>query len=41
VALEAGLKARAGVVETGLFLGLADEAILAGPEGITRLRRAR
>lgn len=39
-ALEAGLRARAGVVETGLFLGLADEAILAGPQGITRLRRA-
>ena len=40
-ALEAGLRARAGVVGTGLFLGMADEAILAGPEGITRLRRPR
>lgn len=39
VALESGLKARAGVVETGLFLGMTDEVILAGPEGITRLRR--
>ena len=40
-ALEAGLRARAGLVETGLFLGMADEAILAGPEGISRLRRPR
>jgi ribose 5-phosphate isomerase A len=40
-ALEDGLKARAGVVETGLFLGMTDEAILAGPDGITRLRRPR
>lgn len=39
--LHGGLKARAGVVETGLFLGLATEAILAGPEGLTRLRRPR
>jgi ribose 5-phosphate isomerase A len=38
VALNAGLKARAGVVETGLFLGLATAAILAGPEGITHRR---
>lgn len=37
--LHAGLKARAGVVETGLFLGMADEAILAGPDGVRRLRR--
>ena len=40
-ALEAGLRARAGVVETGLFLGMAHEAILAGSEGIVRLRRGR
>lgn len=39
VALQAGLRARAGVVETGLFLGMTDEAILAGPAGISRLRR--
>jgi ribose 5-phosphate isomerase A len=39
--LEAELKARAGVVETGLFLDLATEAVLAGPEGLTRLRRPR
>lgn len=39
-ALEAGLRARAGVVETGLFLGMADAAILAGPEGVRWLRRS-
>ncbi len=39
-ALEAGLQARAGVVETGLFLGMADAAILAGPEGIRWMRRS-
>jgi ribose 5-phosphate isomerase A len=33
------LKARAGLVEHGLFLGIAHEAILAGPEGLTRLTR--
>jgi len=38
-ALQAALKARAGVVETGLFLGVASEAILAGADGLTRLRR--
>jgi ribose 5-phosphate isomerase A len=38
-ALDAALHARAGVVETGLFLGLATEAILAGPEGVRRLGR--
>jgi ribose 5-phosphate isomerase A len=38
-ALDASLKSRAGVVETGLFLDLATEAILAGPEGIEVLRR--
>lgn len=32
--LHAGLKARAGVVETGLFLGMADRAILSGRDGI-------
>ena len=34
------LKAETGVVEHGLFLGLADEAILAGPDGISRLERS-
>lgn len=29
------LRARAGVVDTGLFLGMADEAILAGADGLT------
>lgn len=38
-ALHATLKARAGVVETGLFLGMADEVILVGAQGLTRLRR--
>ena len=33
-ALDAALQRRAGVVETGLFLGLADVAILAFTEGI-------
>lgn len=38
-ALHAGLKARAGVVETGLFLGMADRAIVAGDNGIRVLER--
>lgn len=37
--LHAALKARAGVVETGLFLGMTHEAILAGVDGLTHLRR--
>jgi ribose 5-phosphate isomerase A len=37
--LDASLHARAGVVETGLFLGMATEAVLAGPDGIRHLRR--
>lgn len=36
-ALEAALAVRAGVVETGLFLGLADEALIANENGVTRL----
>lgn len=40
-ALHEALKRRAGVVETGLFLGMAHEALLAGPDGIQRLRRSR
>lgn len=34
------LATRAGVVEHGLFLGMASEVILAGPQGLERLRRA-
>jgi ribose 5-phosphate isomerase A len=37
-ALEAELAARVGVVETGLFLGMASEAIIAGEQGIQTLR---
>lgn len=33
------LSARAGIVEHGLFLGMAREALLAGPQGLQRLRR--
>lgn len=36
--LEARIRARVGVVESGLFLGLASEAIIAGEEGIHWLR---
>lgn len=38
-ALEAALARLPGVVETGLFVGLADEAILAGAEGVERITR--
>ena len=34
--LHSGLKARIGVVETGLFLGLADRVIVGEPSGIVR-----
>ena len=37
-ALEQALQLIPGVVETGLFLGMADEVILAGPDGVTHLR---
>ncbi|HET9947290.1 MAG TPA: ribose 5-phosphate isomerase A [Longimicrobiales bacterium] len=40
-ALEASLSARAGILETGLFLGLADRAYVAGPQGVEILERAR
>ena len=36
-ALDRALKAIPGVIETGLFIGIADEVILAGPEGVTRI----
>jgi ribose 5-phosphate isomerase A len=39
--LERALADRAGVVESGLFLGLADEALIAGAAGVERLRSAR
>lgn len=35
--LEEALSHRAGIVETGLFLGIADEAFVAGPEGVQHL----
>jgi len=38
-AVDAALKAIPGVIETGLFLGLADEAFIASPAGVTRLTR--
>ena len=37
--LEAKLQARAGVVDTGLFLGMAHEAVLASGDGIRVVRR--
>ncbi len=33
------LSRRAGLVEHGLFLGMADEVIVAAPEGVRRLTR--
>ena len=36
-ALAAALKSVTGVVEHGLFLDLADEALVATPEGVLRL----
>jgi ribose 5-phosphate isomerase A len=38
-ALEDALKLIPGVVESGLFLGIADAAIIAGPEGVVVLDR--
>lgn len=40
-ALEDALTRRAGVVETGLFLGLADEAFVATARGVESMRRTR
>jgi len=40
VGLEHTLQARAGVVETGLFLGLADEAIVAFDDGVRSIGSA-
>lgn len=36
-ALDRALDAIPGVIETGLFIGVADEIILAGPEGLERI----
>ena len=38
-ALDQALKLVPGVVENGLFLGIADAALIAGAEGITLLQR--
>jgi ribose 5-phosphate isomerase A len=39
-ALAAKLVARAGIVEHGLFLGLATDVVVAGPDGVRSLERA-
>ena len=40
--VEAALRARPGVVETGLFLGMADMAVIASEAGVqVRTREAR
>ncbi len=39
-ALAAQIKARAGIVEHGMFLGLATDVIVAGPEGLRHLKRS-
>jgi ribose 5-phosphate isomerase A len=38
-ALDQALKGVPGVVENGLFLGIADTAIIAGPDGVSVIRR--
>ncbi|RMH11364.1 MAG: ribose 5-phosphate isomerase A [Gemmatimonadetes bacterium] len=38
-ALDAALSRRAGIVESGLFLGMADEALIAGAKGVDVIRR--
>jgi len=38
-ALDAALKCVPGVVENGLFLGIADAAVVAGPDGVALLER--
>ena len=37
--LDAALKRVPGVVENGLFLGMADLAIVAGPDGVVEIAR--
>lgn len=39
-ALQASLRARPGVLETGLFLGMAEEAVVAGKDGVRVLTRS-
>jgi ribose 5-phosphate isomerase A len=39
-ALDRALSQRAGIVETGLFLGLADEALIASAGGVETMRKA-
>lgn len=39
--LGARLAERAGIVEHGMFLGLADELVVAGPQGVRHLQRPR
>ena len=41
VELERRLAYRAGIVDTGLFLGMADEAVIASPDGVLTLRPER
>ena len=40
VRLESAIQARAGIVESGLFLGLADEAVIASESGVEVRRRS-
>lgn len=40
-ALQAQLAGRAGVVESGLFLGLADEVLVGGGEGVRKILRVQ
>jgi len=40
LALQAHLDSTIGVIDHGLFLGLASEAFVGGPEGVARLRRS-
>jgi ribose 5-phosphate isomerase A len=40
-ALDAAMKRVPGIVENGLFLGIADEAIIAGPAGVVVISRAK
>ena len=38
-ALDAALKRVPGVLENGLFLGIADAAVIAGPDGVVVIER--
>jgi len=40
-ALQSALMARAGIVETGLFLGMADEVVVGGRSGVRHLLREK